>query len=207
MHAAALVALLALAAPEAAPPPAAAEAQDPTARRDPDTPPDGTPEDRELWRALREAGIDAVAEMSRVAQGAYRLRYGRYYQELDARITSAEGDERSRASAMRERLSAAARQADGAIPKKGLRVRRCKYVHLDLEQRMDLLDDPRIAAELGPIRQQARRCLEEVGGLARKVKPYADALEAAIEETDLLLGRARPAVPKAPASEAPAAGM
>jgi hypothetical protein len=171
------------------------------AERDWNEPPSGSPADQALWRDLRKAGVDAVTAMGRVAQGAYRLRYAKYYESLDARIAATSGDEQEQARAARARLSAAARAADAATPKKGLRVRKCKYIHRDFAQRMDLLADPEIAKDMATIREQAKGCLREVSAFAAKLAPFAADLERALAETDVFLGRAPPIAPTSPAGE------
>jgi hypothetical protein len=141
--------------------------------------------------------------MGRVGQCAHRLRYGGYAQGLDAVEQASRGERAARAAELRVRLSRAAREADAAIPKEGLRVRQCRATLLDLEQRMDALDDPKLAAGMPEARREAERCAEEVGGFARALEPRAGALEAALDAVDLFLGRAAPASRSAPAPGEP----
>ena len=157
-------------------------------------PPAGsTPEDVALWRRLHEATNDAVLAMSRVGQCSYRLKYGGYVEGLDAIAQASKDDRAAKATALRGRIAAAAKEADDAIPKEGLRVRLCKITLLHLEQRMDALDDPKLAVEMPQVRREAEQCADEVGAFARKVEPRADALEKALAEADAFLGRAAPA--------------
>lgn len=162
-------------------------------------PPAGsTPEDAALWRRLHQATNDAVLAMSRVGQCSYRLRYGGYVEGLDATAQASKDDRAAKATALRTRLAAAAREADEAIPKKGLRVRLCRTTLLHLEQRMDALDDPRLAADMPQVRREAEQCAEEAAAFARMLEPRAGALEAALAEVDAFLGRAPPAPKAAP---------
>lgn len=169
-------------------------------------PPGSTPEDADLWRRLHQATNDAVMAMSRLGQCAYRLRYGGYVAGLET-AEGASGERAAKAAELRARLSKAAREADESIPKQGLRIRLCKTRLLHLEQRMDALDDPKMAAGMPEVRREAQRCVEETGAFARRLEPRADALEAALAEVDAFLGRAAPgpgpaSAPAAPGGEA-----
>lgn len=199
-----LAALLAAPAAPAAPaagaaapsPSAAAGAPLPLdAERDWNAPPPGAaPEDGALWLALREAGDDAVLQMGRVFQAAFRLRYGRYHEALEAVEKGGLPDASARALRARARLDAATRAADEAIPRQGLRVRVCKYVLQDLDTRL-AVDEPAARADLEVVRAEARGCAEEVAAFARRLAPRADELEAALAEADAAAGRAPPEVP------------
>lgn len=183
--------------------PAAAPAAEVSEPRDWTRPPPGSPEDQALWRALDEAHAASVTHLARVAQAAYRLRYGRYYEALDARASGKSPADADAARRARARIEAAARGADAAIPKQGLRVRVCKYTLLHLDQRMAFPDDPAFAAELPKYRAEARGCVDELAPFAKRLAPLADAFEASLAEADALLDRAPPAVP---ASAAPESG-
>jgi len=196
--------LLCLAGPEARPttaPPVPPELAEP---RQWDQAPPGTPEDVALWNALRDAQNAAVVNMARIVQTSYRLRYGRYYESLDGKAGSGTAAEAEGARRARARIETAARQADEAIPKQGLRVRTCKYTLLHLDQRMAIPDDPGFAAELPAVRLEARGCADELAAFAARIGPVADAFEASLAEADAFLGRATPVTPPAPPSAEPA---
>ncbi len=181
-----LLALALLATPAAAgtaPGPVAGAHPPPEPQRDFQEPPAGTEADRRLWRALQQATGFAALHMARIGQSAYRIRYGAYYQGLDARPEPAAGE-------LRRRLERAAVEADQALPPDGGRLRACRYTLLDLEQRMDQLDDPAIAAELPRFRAAAADCAARLSALVAKLEPRARALEAALLEVDAFLGRA-----------------
>ena len=153
-------------------------------------PPPGTPEDQQLWREVREGAGMATVHMARVAQCAYRIRYGQYYEALGERArTDAAG-----AKGAHEKLAAAAERAQQAIPENP-RVFACRHVLLDFEQRMDLLSDPKYAADMKGIREEARDCAKRVSAIVATVGPAADGLEAALVNVDTFLGRATPHAP------------
>ena len=200
MNVVSIVVLLSLAGLEtqpqpAAPVPAAPEISEP---RDWSKPPPGTLEDQALWNALYEAQNASVMHMGRVVQAAYRLRYGRYYESLDEKAKSGTAGEAEGARRARAKIETAARQADDAIPKQGLRVRVCKYTLLHFDQRMSFPDDPTFKAELPKYRAEAKGCVDELEPFARNLAPIADAFEASLADADAFLKRAAPAVPPAP---------
>jgi hypothetical protein len=176
------------------PPSAQLAAAVPAPERDWDEPPAGTPEDRALWQLLRGAGNDAVVQMGRFFQATFRVRYGKYLEEL-AILEATGPDGAARAGAARARLEAALRAADDAIPKQGLRVRVCRYTLRDLDQRMELASDPDAAAELPRLRTEAQACADEIGAFAARLAPRLEEVDAAIGAVDAALGRARPEVP------------
>jgi hypothetical protein len=195
MTAVPLLALLLAAAGPAAAPPVPAPLPAEASPRDWEQPPAGSAEDQALWRRLRDAGNAAVAAMGRVSQAAYRIRYGAYYQGLDEQALAAP-DRGGQAATLRAALERAAREADEAIPKEGLRVRVCKYKLMDLDTKMGE-PDPKIVAELPAIRAAAEACAREIGAFASRLEPRADALERALADVDAFLGRAPPAPPPA----------
>lgn len=183
--------LAATPAPGSAPPPAAGP-RPVAVERDWNEPPPASAEDQRLWRELKSGAASATVHLGRLAQCAFRIRYGRYYEGLDARKGDAE------AAAAREGLAAAATAAQGAIPKRP-GVYACRRVHLDLDQRLEL---PRDFTDGDTVRRDARACASRMQRLVAAVEPAADRLEAALARVDALLGRARPALPEglAPAS-------
>jgi hypothetical protein len=195
-----ILVVLCLASP-AADPPAAPEAAPP---REWDKAPPGSPEDVALWNALRDAQNASVVQMARVVQASYRLRYGRYYELLDEKAKNDAPAEAEGARRARARIEVAAREADDAIPKQGLRVRTCKYTLLHLDQRMAIPEDPGFAAEMPAVRAEARGCADELAAFAAKVGPKADALEAALSDADAFLKRATPTPPPSPPGGTPA---
>jgi hypothetical protein len=203
-----LAALAALgSAPAPSPPPAPGQPLPLAQQRDWNEPPPGSlPEDAALWHRVRDTNNDAVLTMARVTSCSFRLRYGRYYESLDEYVKANEKDAAAveKGKAMRARLETAAREADEAIPKQGLRVRTCRYTLLHFEQRMDAKDDPKLAAELPRYREEARACADEIGAFATRLHPRADALEAALAAVDEFLGRATPAPPQGAAAGAQA---
>lgn len=183
---------------EAPPPPAAGV----SAPRDWSVAPPGSPEDVALWTALRDVQDASVLHMARISQASYRIRYGRYYELLDEKGGGGPPSRAEAARKARARIEAAARAADEAIPKQGLRVRTCKYTLLHLDQRMSFPDDPAFAADMPATRAEARDCVAVLTPFAARIAPLADELEAALDEGDALLGRTRPVPP----SQAPAPG-
>jgi len=198
----ALLALSLLAASPAGPEEAAASEPTPPPAdpRPSGEPPPGSADDQRLWRAVQLGTNQATFQMARVAQCAYRIRYARYYQELDARIAAPASAEAARA--WRARLESAALAAEAALPKDGGRVRACRYVLLDLEAWMENAEDPRAKARLPAARAEAQACAAKMEQVTRVLTPEADRLEAVLLEVDRHLGRAPPAVPAAP-GEAP----
>jgi len=195
-----IVLVLWLAAPAAEPAssPAGTPTPEAAATRTWDQAPPGAPEDVALWNALRDAQAASVVHMGRIVQASYRLRYGRYYESLDEKARDGTPAEAEGAARARARIEAAARRADEAIPKQGLRVRTCKYTLLHLDQRMAIPDDPGFAAELPAVRAEARGCADELAAFAARIGPLADDLEASLAEADAFLKRAPPPVPPAP---------
>ncbi len=188
MNVSPIVLVLWLAAPAAEPAssPAGTPTPEAAATRTWDQAPPGTPEDVALWNALRDAQAASVVHMGRIVQASYRLRYGRYYESLDEKARDGTPAEAEGAARARARIEAAARRADEAIPKQGLRVRTCKYTLLHLDQRMAIPDDPGFAAELPAVRAEARGCADELAAFAARIGPLADDLEASLAEADVL---------------------
>ncbi|HET8540313.1 MAG TPA: hypothetical protein VFL83_10625 [Anaeromyxobacter sp.] len=166
--------------------------------------PPGAPEDVALWNALNEAHAASVLHLARIVQASYRLRYGEYYQALDEKAERGTAGEAEGARRARARIETAANAADEAVPKKGLRVRVCKYTLFHLDQRM-AVPDPRFAAELPEVRAEARGCVDELAPFAAKLGPLADAFERSLADADAFLKRVPPAVPPAPPRERDAA--
>jgi hypothetical protein len=179
----------------------AAERPRPVAvERDWGAPPPGAPEDQRLWRELKEGTAAATVHLARIAQCAFRIRYGRYYEALDARPGDAQ------AMAARAGLAEAATSAQGAIPPRP-GVYGCRRTLLDLDQRIEL---PKDFKDVDQVRRDARDCVARMRALVSAVEPAADRLESALSRIDLLLGRARPALPegvKAPAPDDSAAAF
>lgn len=184
-----------------------------TAPRDQAEPPPGAPADQRLWRDLRDSANDVVLHMARLAQGSFRLSYGRYYEGLDAIAADPAAPDRDEARALRRAIEGAARAAEEALPQQP-GVRECRYVLRDLDLAMPLAGtEPRAAQALAEARPEARRCVERLAPLARTLGARADALEAALAAADGLatrrgtplvsLGASPPPAPAAPAKEAP----
>jgi hypothetical protein len=159
-------------------------------------PPGGTDADRALWRALRdETGLATVA-LARIAQCAFRIRYDRYYESLEALALQDTPERASRARALRARLEADAIAADRAAPKGPKpNIRACRYTLLFLGQAMPEPAGSRLAGKLPGTRDEAVSCLEDMRELHAGAGPRADALEATLHEIDVFLGRAPRADP------------
>jgi hypothetical protein len=158
--------------------------------------PPGEPEDVATWIGLRDAQSNTALHMGRIGQASFRIRYGRYYERLveGARIAPHAAE----ATELRSRIELAAKRADDAIPKKGLRVHPCKYTLLHLDQRMRNPEDATMAADLPKVRTEAGSCLQELTPFAARLGPLADSLERALDDADLFLDREEPASPPAP---------
>jgi hypothetical protein len=100
-------------------------------------PPGSAPGDATLWRELRHGTTWGLWHLARVSQASSRIRYGKYYEALDAAIRTAAAPEAGRARALRDQLTAAAEAAQQAIPADGGRVHPCRVTLRDLEQRID----------------------------------------------------------------------
>jgi hypothetical protein len=199
-----LILLLGLATPDAAAPAQASPEAD--APRDWNQAPPGPPEDVALWNGLKDAETSAMLHLARIGQASFRIRYGRYDELLDELARTAPPARAEEARRLRSRIEVAARQADEGVPKKGLRIRPCKYTLLHLDQRMSFPDDPALAADLPKVRAEARSCVDELAPFAAKVRPLADALETALNDADTILDREAPAPPPAqPSPVQPAA--
>jgi hypothetical protein len=160
--------------------------------------PPGTPEDVALWNALRDSQSEAMLHMGRIGQASFRIRYGRYYEQLDEVSRTAPLPRADEARRLRTRIEVAAKQADDGIPKKGLRVRVCKYSLLNLDQRMRFPGDAAMAADLPKVRAEVRSCTDELAPFAAKLRPLADALELALTDADAFLEMEAPVPPPAP---------
>jgi hypothetical protein len=181
--------VLALLAPA---PPAPAEAAPPPPvqgeERDLNLPPPGaSAEDQAIWTAVRDGTGHATFHMARIAQAAFRIRYGHYYEELDRK-----GDPAAKSA--RARLEAAAKAAEASIPPKP-NIYPCRHVLLNLDVRLAAASDPKAQADLPEVRADARRCGDEMAALISKVRPAADELEASLAGIDALLGRMAPPAP------------
>jgi len=194
------IAIAALVAATPAPARGAERPRPVAVERDWGAPPPGAPEDQQLWRDLKQGTASATVHLARIAQCAFRIRYGRYYEALDARPRDAE------AVAARAGLAKAATSAQGAIPPRP-GVYGCRRTHLDLDQRIEL---PNAFEDADQVRREARDCVARMRALVSAVEPAADRLEAALTRVDRLLGRARPTLPegvKAPGPDDSAAAF
>lgn len=202
MNVVAIVLALSLAGLETQP---AAKAPEPAPEisepRDWSRPPPGTAEDQALWTALYDAQNASVVHLGRIAQASYRLRWAKYYEALDEKAKTGKSADAEGARKARAKIEAAAKAADEAIPKQGLRVRVCKYTLLSFDQRMSFPEDATFRAELPRYRAEAKGCVDELAPFAAKLAPLADAFEASLAEADVFMERAPPPVPPAPAQE------
>lgn len=156
-------------------------------------PPGASAEDAKLWHELRDGTSWALWELARVAQCSARIRYGRYYELLDAKIGTASADA-ARAKALREALEGAAIQAQQAIPEDGGRVHPCRESLRDLDQRIDP-GNVEVAKERDAARAESRACADRMNGIVRRVRPAADALERRLDDVDAFLNRGKPTIP------------
>jgi hypothetical protein len=186
--------LLLAAAPAATP---VAPADPPPVAEEPEfqEPPPGAPADQALWRDLRDQTGLATVSLARIAQCAFRIRYDQPYQALDA-VAAKDVLRAADARALRARLEAAAVAADQAAPK-GPRpnIRTCRYAALFLGQAMPEPAGSTVGARLAERRAEASSCLADMRGLHAAARPAADALEAALHDVDVFLGRAPRANP------------
>ncbi len=199
-----LILLLGLSASEG-PPTAASPGKEPPeadASRDWSRPPPGSPEDVALWTSLRDAQNGSVVQMGRIAQASFRIRYSRYYERLDEVARTSPGPRAEEARRLRSRIEVAARRADEGIPKTGLKVRVCKYTLLHFDQRLSYPKDKALAADMPKHRAEARRCADELVPFEAKVRPLAEALDAALTDADAFLEPEPAATPPAPAQGA-----
>jgi hypothetical protein len=178
------------AAPGAAP---AARVPDPApaVERDYDEPPGGAPEDQRLWRDLRDETARATVALGRISQCAFRIRYDRHYQSLDAVAQGAAPERAAEAKALRGRLEEDA-QAAGEVVPKGRKpgIRACRYTLMFFEQRMVEPAGSKLAGELPATRAEAAGCVADMRALGAAAVPRADALEATLARIDAFLGRA-----------------
>lgn len=190
--------LLLAAAPAALPPaPPPSDALPPVAE-EPDfqEPPAGTPADQALWRELRDQTGLATVSLARIAQCAFRIRYDRFYESLEAIAAQDVPARAGDARALRGRLEADALAADRAAPKGPKpNIRTCRYALLFLGQAMSEPAGSPLAGKLPGTREEAARCLDDMRGLHAAARPRADALEATLHDIDVFLGRAPRADP------------
>jgi hypothetical protein len=189
------------------PPAVASPAEEPPeagAPRDWNQPPPGSPEDVALWTRLRDAQNGSVIQMGRIAQASFRIRYSRYYERLDEASRSSPGPRAEEARRLRSRIEVAATQADQGIPKTGLKVRVCKYTLLHLDQRMSYPDDKAMAADMPKFRAEARSCADELAPFEAKMRPLAEALDAALTDAEAFLDVEPEATKPGPAGPSPA---
>jgi hypothetical protein len=152
--------------------------------------PPGPDADRALWRQLRDGTAFSTLQLARVAQLSFRLKYGRYFEELEARAKGPEGGE------ARERLDALRAAADRArqlIPRQP-GVYQCRHALLDLETRMKGLPDPKAEADLPEARVAARACVDKMRTVLAAVTESAEGLDRAMTAADAHLKRAAPAI-------------
>lgn len=190
--------LLLAAAPAAPSPAPAAPETPPPVAEEPDfqAPPAGTPADQALWVELRDETGLATVSLARIAQCAFRIRYDRVYESLDAVAAQELPARAGRARALRARLEADALAADRAAPKGPTpNIRTCRYALLFLGQAMPEPAGSRLAGKLAGTREEAARCLDDMRGLHAAARPRADALEATLHDIDVFLGRAPRADP------------
>lgn len=160
------------------------------AERDWEQPPPGAPEDRALWTELRASTNAAVTHLARLSQLMFRLRYAKYYEELDARIAA--DRDAARARELRARLADDVTAAAAAVPAPELKIRGCRYVLLDLEQRMEEPPGTPLAEELPAVRTEATDCDRRLTAFVARFAPHVTAVERALDDVDRFLGRAAP---------------
>jgi hypothetical protein len=165
--------------------------------RDYNEPPPGAADDQALWRAIRSGSDQAVIHLGRLSQASYRIRYGRYYESLDAAEAQGAPAEAERARALRKALVAASEEARKASEPRRPGVRECRYVLVDLEIKMEETSDPAVARELPAVREQGRACARSLEAIAAAAGPAADALEKALAAIDTAIRRVPPAPPAA----------
>lgn len=152
--------------------------------------PPGPEADRALWRQLRDGTAFSTLQLARVAQLSFRLKYGRYFEELEARASGPDGGE------AKERLDALRSAADRArqlIPRQP-GIYQCRHALLDLETRMKGLPDPKAEADLPEARVAARACVEKMTRVLAAVTESADGLDRAMGAADATLKRTGPAI-------------
>lgn len=152
--------------------------------------PPGPAADQALWRELRDGTAFATGSLARVAQVSFRMKYGRYFQELEARAKAPDGAE---AQAALAQLRGAVERARERIPKQP-GIYQCRHVLLDLEVRMKGLPDPKAEADLPEARLRARECTDKMKGVLAAVTESAEALIGAMARADAYLKRSAPAV-------------
>jgi hypothetical protein len=189
-------------APKVAPVPAVAADDERPPALEPDVVegPPGSPEDQALWLGLRAATNRATFTIARIGQAGFRIKYGRYYEELDRRGAQPDGAE---AKVLVAQLTDVARRARSAIPV-APRVYPCRHTLLDLEQRMGQREHPTLGKELPQVRGEARACLTRIEGYVGPIVDGARDLEETLDRIDAYLLRNRPAAPagvKAPSAQ------
>jgi hypothetical protein len=162
--------------------------------------PPGNPVDVALWGALRDSQSATMLQLGRIGQAGFRIRYGRYVESLEEAAGAAPPARAEEARRLRTLIETAAKQANDAVPKKGIRVHPCKYTLLHLDQRMRFPGDPAMAASMPTVRAEARGCVADLAPLAARLGPLAEALESALNEADAFLEREDPSTSPMPAS-------
>lgn len=162
-----------------APPPARA--------RDFTKPPPGSREDQALYVGIRDDAGRSTLGLGRVVQATHRIKYGRYYEELDRSERPAE------AKRLKDRLDEALVAARKAVPERP-GIFQCRHLLVDFEARMDPANRE-LRSELPAVRREARDCAAQMRTLAGAVVPAADELEATLAAIDAHLGRAAPVPP------------
>jgi hypothetical protein len=161
--------------------------------------PPGPEADRALWRQLRDGTAFSTLQLARVAQLSFRLKYGRYFEELQAGASGPGGAE---ARAGLDALRAAADRARALVPRQP-GVYQCRHALLDLETRMKGLPDPKAEADLPAARVAASACVDQMSRVLAAVTESADGLDRAMAAADAHLRRTAPAVaagPKVPSA-------
>src|SRR5512138_1254029 len=91
--------------------------------------PHGAREDQLLWKAARDATVEAMHQIALANQEIYELGYARL--DLDQLEKDAKGDDVAKLRAIRARLDEPAKALDAVIPRGP--TGRCRYVLLHLE--------------------------------------------------------------------------
>ncbi|HET9598533.1 MAG TPA: hypothetical protein VFP65_23305, partial [Anaeromyxobacteraceae bacterium] len=125
--------------------------------------PEGSRDDQLLWKAARDATVEAMRQIALVNQALYELRYARL--DLDQLGTeAARAEDTAKLRALRARLDEPAAALEAVVPRGPSG--RCRYVLLHLEQSMGAEPGTDAAKRLPDERAAARACEQEMARVA-----------------------------------------
>lgn len=166
--------------------------------------PDGSPEDRELWRSGREVQTRSIVEQERTRRLMNTLRGAGITSKLAAAEGARDAGDERRAASLSKALAetAQAAYAAAATPPFNLRTG-CRYKLLHLRQAMTAKAGTPGAASLPAARADMTRCRDALRSWLEPLKAANDRFEPALREAEAFVAAQKREPVKTRAAAAP----